>query len=106
MENEIPFYEAKVSKFEQELFEQEVRKAICADPKYVKLTKQIEAIKAKQADLDKKHDNIIAQICTASNECTVLYNKRFEVECELEEKIRTQLMQNPEKAKLVGVCDE
>lgn len=106
MEKEVPFHETKVSKFEQELFEQEVRKAICADPKYVELTKQIEAIKAKQADLDKKHDKIIAQICATSNECTALYNKRFEAECELEEKIRTELMQDPKMAKLVGVYEK
>ena len=106
MEKEVPFHETKVFRFKQELFEQEVRKAICADPKYVELSKQIEAIKAKQADLDKKHDKIIAQICATSNECTALYNKRFEAECELEEKIRTELMQDPEMAKLVGVCDE
>lgn len=106
MKKEIPFYEVKVSKFEQELFEQEVRKTICADPKYVKLTKQIEVVRAKQTALDKKHDEIIAQICATSDELSALYNKCFEVECELEEKIRTELMQNPEMAKLVHVGDK
>jgi hypothetical protein len=101
MEKEMPVYEVKVSKFEQE-----VRKAMRKDPEYAKLTEQMEAVQAKQVALDEKYDEIAAQIHEARDEYRAVYDKRFKVECELEEKIRTELMADPEMAKLVDVYEE
>lgn len=81
MEKEMPVYEIKVSKFEQE-----VRKAMRKDPEYVQLTEQMEAVQAKQVALDEKYDEIAAQIHKARDEYRAVYDKRFKVECELEEK--------------------
>lgn len=101
MEKEMPFYEVKVSKFEQEL-----RKIMRSDPEYAKLTKQMEAIQAKQVALDEQYDEIAAQISTARDEYRAVYDKRFDVEMALEKKIRAELMEDPEMAKLVDVYEE
>ena len=101
MEKEMPVYEIKVSKFEQE-----VRKAMREDPEYAKLTEQMEAVQAKQVALDEKYDEIAAQIHKARDEYRAVYDERFKVECELDKKIRAELMQDPEMAKLVDVYEE
>lgn len=80
MEKEIAVYKAKVFKFEQL-----VRKAICADPEYARLTAQIRETKDK---------------------FNALYEKRFKMQCELEKKISAKLMKDPEIAKLVDVYEE
>lgn len=100
MEKEMPSYEVKTSKFEQE-----VRKAMRKDPEYARLTEQMEAVQAKQVVLEEKYDEIAAQIHKARDEYRAVYDKRFKVECELEEKIRTELMQDPEMVKLKDVYE-
>lgn len=97
----MPFYEVKVSKFEQE-----VHKTMRKDPEYAQLTKQMEAVQAKQVALEEKYDEIAAQIHKARDEYRAVYDERFKVECELEKKIRAELMQDPETAKLVDVYEE
>lgn len=101
MEKEMPFYEVKVSKFEQE-----VRRIMRSDPEYAQLTEQMETIQAKQVALDEQYDKIAAQIHAARDEYRAVYDKRFKVECKLEEKIRTELMRDPEMAKLIDVYEE
>lgn len=100
MEKEMPSYEVKTSKFEQE-----VRKAIRKDPEYAQLTEQMETIQAKQVALDEQYDEIAAQIHAARDEYHAVYDKRFDVESTLEKKIRTELMKDPEMAKLVDVYE-
>lgn len=100
MEKEMPFYEVKVSKFEQE-----VRRIMRSDPEYAQLTEQMETIQAKQVALDEQYDEIAAQIHTARDEYRAVYDKRFDVESTLEKKIRTELMKDPEMAKLVDVYE-
>lgn len=97
----MPFYEVKVSKFEQE-----VRKTMGKDPEYAQLTEQMEAVQAKQVALDEKYAEIAAQIHEARDEYRAVYDERFKVECKLEKKIRAELMQDPEMAKLVDVYEE
>ena len=101
MEKEMPVYEIKISKFEQE-----VRKAMRKDPEYAQLTEQMEAVQAKQVALDEKYDEIAAQIHKARDEYHAVYDERFKVECELEKKISAELMKDPEIAKLVDVYEE
>ena len=101
MEKEMPVYEIKISKFEQE-----VRKAMRKDPEYARLTEQVEAVQAKQVALEEKYDEIAAQIHKTRDEYRTVYDERFKVECELDKKIRTELMADPEMAKLVDVYDE
>lgn len=96
----MPFYEVKVSKFEQE-----VRRIMRSDPEYAQLTEQMETIQAKQVALDEQYDEIAAQIHAARDEYRAVYDKRFDVESTLEKKIRTELMKDPEMAKLVGVYE-
>lgn len=96
----MPFYEVKVSKFEQE-----VRRIMRSDPEYAQLTEQMETIQAKQVALDEQYDEIAAQIHAARDEYRAVYDKRFDVESTLEKKIRTELMKDPEMAKLVDVYE-
>lgn len=96
----MPFYEVKVSKFEQE-----VRRIMRSDPEYAQLTEQMETIQAKQVALDEQYDEIAAQIHAARDEYRAVYDKRFDVESTLEKKIRTELMEDPEMAKLVDVYE-
>ena len=100
MEKEMPSYEVKTSKFEQE-----VRKAIRKDPEYAQLTEQMETIQAKQVALDEQYDEIAAQIHAARDEYRAVYDKRFDVESTLEKKITAELMKDPEMAKLVDVYE-
>lgn len=97
----MPFYEVKVSKFEQE-----VRRIMRSDPEYAQLTKQMEVIQAKQIALDEQYDEIAAKIHAARDEYRAVYDKRFKIECALEDKISAELMRDPEMAKLVDVYEE
>lgn len=87
-------------------FEQEVNKIMCATPEYVQLIEQMEEVQAKKVALDKKYVEIAAQIQAARDEYRPMYDKRCRMQCELAEKISTELMKNPEMAKLVDVYDE
>lgn len=116
------------SKIKLSKFEQEVNRIMDSDLEYVQLASEMKAahdklitLEEKRDALDEKYDEknekyndgilpaqydeIAAQTETARDEYNALYNKHFYMQLKLAKKISTELMQNPEMAKLVDVYE-
>lgn len=97
----MPVYEVKVSKFEQEL-----HRIVLSNPEYVQLTSEMEAVHDEQVALHEKLEELQAKIYNTDNKYADLCEKKLEVKHKLEKEISSQLMQDPEMAKLVDVYEE
>ena len=101
MEKETTAHKVKVSKFEQE-----VHRIVLSNPEYVQLTSEIKAVHDKQITLHEKLEELQAKIYNTDNKYADLQEKKFKVKYKLEKEISSQLMKDPEIAKLVDVYDE
>ena len=101
MKKEPPDYVVKFSKFEQE-----VHRMVLSNPEYAQLTSEMEVVHDEQVVLHEKLEELQAKIYNVDNEYADLQEKKFKVKYKLEKEISSQLMKDPEMAKLVDVYDE